>query len=438
MRSHNVKQANRQSINITFAQPKQRRRPSQLKQLGRQLQVAAEELDTVKDRAAASGYRFTPKIPDIDATSAAGAKRLIAQVQAATARGRRLVSVQRQGRHGIVRGEALPRRVDEEGFLADPIPRTLVAGDAEWAEEAQAPALQAGVGDAEWAEEAQAPALRAAEGDAEWAEDNSELEAMTDAARHLGGELASMRSPALEAGTGGVESAAEDNSELEQTREHVRELLGMAQELVSASESSPTNQDLEDVQADVSELMKIAIHMSTGHTAALVPGSSSESFPESRPPQLEASSSGESAPVVQDPEIVKMLAEMRELEGVVEAMAGMVAAGQRHEAGTMGETPLAESPVGVLQFGDQVLVLPDVSQSNSSRDFKEDARQFLAIRRKINGESVTPAESRLMIHTLERYRQSIRHKLKEANVTSKDFLRRLDRNVVDTIVALGG
>jgi hypothetical protein len=406
-RSHNVKQANRQSINITFAQPRQRRRhPSQLKQLGRQLETAAEELDTVKDRAAASGYRFNPKIPDIDATSAAGAKRLIAQVREATARGQRLVRIGRQGRHGIAGGglgEALPRRVDEEGFLADPIPRPLdeaqapelvaAEGGAEWAEEAQAQALQAGVGDAEWADEAQAPTLRAAEG--------------------------------------GAESMAEDNSELEQTREHVRELLGMSQELVSAvppplerssaSESSAANQDLEDAQADVSELLKIATHMSTGHTAALVPGSSSESSLE-----------------VQDPEIAEMLAEMHELQSIAAGMAGSVEVGKRLLDGTLGDPPVDEAPVGVLMFGAEVLMLPDVTQSHSSREFKEAGREFLTIRRKINGASITPAESRLMIHSLERYRQDIRNTSRGANDTSKDLLRRLDSNVVSTIVALGG
>jgi hypothetical protein len=129
---------------------------------------------------------------------------------------------------------------------------------------------------------------------------------------------------------------------------------------------------------------------------------------------------------------------MRELEDTVKEMADMVETGHRHEAGTMGETPLAESPVGVLQFGDEILILPGVTQSNSSREFKEDGRQFLAIRRKINAATITPDERRLLIHSLERYRQDIRNTSRGVDATSKDYLRRLDRNVVDTIVTLGG
>jgi hypothetical protein len=92
----------------------------------------------------------------------------------------------------------------------------------------------------------------------------------------------------------------------------------------------------------------------------------------------------------------------------------------------------------VLQFGDEILILPAVTQSNSSREFKEDGRQFLAIRRKINDAAITPDERRLMIHSLERYLQDVRNMSKGADTTSKGHLRRLENNVYATIRTLEG
>ena len=474
---HNTKQSNRQSVNITFAVPKarpRRRQPSRMKKLGVELSEAAEELDAVKDRAQAMGYRYNPKIPDIDTNNASGARRLIATVRQAAERGRRLVGVrrepvgfERQGRLPRQRGDALPQRYDDDlGLLDDPRPQPVApglvrAGEEEMAamEAAGALELLAGAEDFESMAAAGAPELLAGTGDFESMADDGALEAMTAAARGLGQQLRDIQPLELSAGVGADESMAQDTSEMDavqaelaQTRGHVRELLGMAQELVSAvppplahasaSESAEASTELEDTQRDVHELLQMATHLSQGHTAPLTASHSAESTAAVGAPRLTASHSEESTAEALDPEVQVMIGEMRELEKMLADMESVVDLGKRAAEGSWGDAPIGDAAVGVVQYGTEVLVLPDVTQSDSSRGYKEDARQFVGVRKKIlrdvRDQKINEHEARLIRHTLDNYRRDIAGRLAGANQTSAGYLRGLDSNVVKTIVTLGG
>jgi len=482
---HNTKQSNRQSVNITFAVPKarpRRRQPSRMKKLGVELSEAAEELDAVKDRAQAMGYRYNPKIPDIDTNNASGARRLIATVRQAAERGRRLVGVrrepvgfERQGRLPRQRGDALPQRYDDDlGLLDDPRPQPVAPELVRAA--AGAPELLAGAEDFESMAAAGAPELLAGTGDFESMADDGALEAMTAAARGLGQQLRDIQPLELSAGVGADESMAQDTSEMDavqaelaQTRGHVRELLGMAQELVSAvppplahasaSESAEASTELEDTQRDVHELLQMATHLSQGHTAPLTASHSAESTAAVGAPRLTASHSEESTAAVGaprltashseestaealDPEVQVMIGEMRELEKMLADMESVVDLGKRAAEGSWGDAPIGDAAVGVVQYGTEVLVLPDVTQSDSSRGYKEDARQFVGVRKKIlrdvRDQKINEHEARLIRHTLDNYRRDIAGRLAGANQTSAGYLRGLDSNVVKTIVTLGG
>ena len=465
---HNTKQSNRQSVNITFAVPKarpRRRQPSRMKKLGVELSEAAEELDAVKDRAQAMGYRYNPKIPDIDTNNASGARRLIATVRQAAERGRRLVGVrrepvgfERQGRLPRQRGDALPQRYDDDlGLLDDPRPQPVAPELVRAA--AGAPELLAGAEDFESMAAAGAPELLAGTGDFESMADDGALEAMTAAARGLGQQLRDIQPLELSAGVGADESMAQDTSEMDavqaelaQTRGHVRELLGMAQELVSAvppplahasaSESAEASTELEDTQRDVHELLQMATHLSQGHTAPLTASHSAESTAAVGAPRLTASHSEESTAEALDPEVQVMIGEMRELEKMLADMESVVDLGKRAAEGSWGDAPIGDAAVGVVQYGTEVLVLPDVTQSDSSRGYKEDARQFVGVRKKIlrdvRDQKINEHEARLIRHTLDNYRRDIAGRLAGANQTSAGYLRGLDSNVVKTIVTLGG
>jgi hypothetical protein len=327
-------------------------------------------------------------------------------------------------------------------------PQLLAAESAESQAEQQAPPLTAQVGaesvpeDTTQEDELAAmtavarlygslapPELVASSEAADSVEDTSEadeLAAMTTASGYLGGEL------------------ARSEAELEEARGHVRELLQMAQDTVgrlgsalpddlvpgagipeSMPESLDAERSLEEAQARVRELVQIASELGSG-----------------QPPPLTESSSEESSPVVPDEETAAMVAEMRELERMVTQMAGMVESGRDYESGAMGEAPLAEAPTGVLSYGTEVFTLPNVAASSSSEDYKEDAREFLIIRRQvlrgIRNDEMNAGERQIMRASLENYRRAIATQMSGSNTTSKGHLRRLDTNVANTIRNLAG
>ena len=107
----------------------------------------------------------------------------------------------------------------------------------------------------------------------------------------------------------------------------------------------------------------------------------------------------------------------------------------------MGEAPPGEAPTGVLTVAGVVVTLPNVALSRSSRDFKEDASQFLAIRRQllraVRDLQVTAAEAATMRETLNRYRATIAERIAEVGPTSQGHLLALDKNVAKTLETLG-